>query len=133
MDKARLVRNFDLAWKVIQRRLRGSGGGHPIGCWVLTTPNQSGSKLHQFFEDPRTKSPKAKVFSMSVYNNKYNLPKNYIRDLERVHTGGLTERFVWGRFALVAEGAFAFDVIRHVVDTVDIARIKKMVYGVDFG
>ena len=33
VDEARLIRNFDTAWHVIERRLRGSGGGHPNGAW----------------------------------------------------------------------------------------------------
>ena len=133
LDEARLVRDFDTAWKVIQRRLRGSGGGHPIGAWVTSTPDHPGSPMHRFFEDPRTKSPEAQVFRMSVYANRANLPKAYIKELERGHTGGLAERFLWGRFADVAEGALGFDLTKHVVDMVNLDRLQKVVYGMDFG
>ncbi len=64
--------------------------------------------MHRFFEDPRSKSPEAQVYRMSVFDNKLNLPKVYIEELKRSHTGGLAERFIWGRFADVNEGARAY-------------------------
>ncbi len=133
VDEARLVPDLDTAIKVIQRRLRGSGGGHPIGAWWTTTPDQPGSVLHKFLEDPRTRNQLSRVYRMSLYDNRVNLPPDYISQIEQGHTGGLAERFIYGRFAAVAEGAFGFDASKHVVDEVDLDRIRVWVYGVDFG
>ena len=56
LDELRLVRYVDLALKVCQRRLRGSANtrrlGYPIGAWITTTPDEPGSDLHKFVEDP---------------------------------------------------------------------------------
>jgi phage terminase large subunit-like protein len=133
VDEARLVPNLETAIKVIQRRLRGSGGDHPIGAWWTTTPDAPGSTLHKFLEDPTTRNPLSKVYRMSLFDNRDNLPEQYIKEVVAAHTGGLAERFVYGRFAAVAEGAFGFDVNKHVVDSVDRSRFRSWVYGVDFG
>lgn len=133
VDEARLVLNLETAIKVLQRRLRGSGGGHPIGAWWTTTPDAPGSVLHKFLEDPRTRNPLSKVYRMSLFDNRENLPEQYIKEIVKGHTGSFAERFIYGRFAAVAEGAFGFDVSKHVVDSFDRTRIKGWVYGVDFG
>jgi phage terminase large subunit-like protein len=133
VDEARLIADLDTAIKVIQRRLRGSGHGHPIGAWWTTTPDSPGSILHRFLEDPRTRNQASHVYRMSIYDNAENLPEQYISQVVEAHTEGLRERFIYGRFAAVAEGAFGFDSSKHVVDKVDLNRIRTWVYGVDFG
>lgn len=141
VDEPRLIPHLDMAIDVIIRRLRGSGGGHPIGSWWTTTPDAPGSPLHRFFEDPKERNPDSRVYRMSIYDNRENLPKGYIENVERRHTGGLADRFIWGRFAAVAEGVFEFDYTVHVFQTedpgernyVDPSIIRRMVYGVDWG
>jgi phage terminase large subunit-like protein len=133
VDEARLVPDLETAIKVLQRRLRGSGGGHPIGAWWTTTPDSPGSVLHKFLEDPKTRNIKSRIYRMSIFDNKDHLPEQYVREVVAAHTGGLAERFVYGRFAAVAEGALGFDSTKHVVDVVERARISRWVYGVDFG
>jgi hypothetical protein len=133
VDEARLVRNFDLSWKVILRRLRGSNTAvpYPRGAWVTTTPDQPGSDLFNFFENPVTKNPNSKVYRWSIYENP-KLPKDYIADIERTHTGGLSDRFIYGRFAMVGGGSLPFDSSKHVRDIL-IAHLNTVRYGVDFG
>jgi len=47
VDEARLVRHFDVAWRVIQRRIRGSvPDKYKTGAYVTTTPDAPGSVLH---------------------------------------------------------------------------------------
>jgi len=133
VDEARLVPDLETAIKVLQRRLRGSGGGHPIGAWWTTTPDYPGSVLHKFLEDPRTRNPLSRVYRMSLFDNRENLPAEYVSQVVQAHTGGLAERFIYGRFAAVAEGAFGFDASKHVIDSFERSRVKSWFYGVDFG
>ena len=130
VDEARLIRNFDKAWRVIQRRLRGSGGGHPIGAWVTTTPDHPGSPLHQFFEG-RDRDPDSHIYRMSLMDN-IHLDESYIESVKRAHTGGLYKRFIEGLFADIAGGSFEFDYTIHV-DQFKAPIPRQIVYGVDFG
>ena len=133
VDEARLVPDLETAIKVIQRRLRGSGGGHPIGAWWTTTPDYPGSVLHKFLENPETRNQLSKIYRMSLFDNRENLPTEYVKQVVQAHTGGFAERFIYGRFAAMAEGAFGFDSSKHVIDSFDRSIIRNWVYGVDFG
>ena len=133
VDEARLVPDLETAIKVLQRRLRGSGGSHPIGAWWTTTPDYPGSTLHKFVEDPKTRNQYSKLYRMSIYDNREHLPEQFIREVEQAHSGALADRFIHGFFAAVDEGVFGFDVSRHVLDSVDLGIIRSWVYGVDFG
>ena len=136
VDEARLVKpeaKWETAWRVIQRRLRGSsGGGHPIGAWVTTTPNQPGSALYNFFENPKTKSPEAKVYRMHLDDNVEYLPEGFIEGIKREHSGSLYSRFIEGLFAGDDATTFPFDYSIHVQG---FARPEygDIAYGMDFG
>ena len=130
VDEARLIRNFQTAWLVIQRRLRGSGGGHPIGAWVTTTPDNPGSSLHKFFEG-RDRDPDSVVYRMSLMDN-IHLDEKYVNAVKRAHTGGLYKRFIEGVFADVMGGGFEFDYAVHVQNYVK-PDIRRIIGGVDFG
>jgi hypothetical protein len=132
-DEARLVRHFDTAWQVIQRRLRGSTPGkYHTGAYVTTTPDAPGSVLHNFFENPTTKNPDSQTYRMSIDDN-IHLPSDYVEGIKRTHHGGLAERFLYGRFAAVGAGTVPFDYTVHVVKTIDPSTLTQIVYGVDFG
>jgi len=132
-DEARLVRHFDIAWRVIQRRIRGSvPGKYKTGAFITTTPDAPGSVLHSFFENPLTKDPEAKVYRMSLEDNTH-LTTDYIEAIKRAHHGGLAERFVHGRFAAVGVGTIPFDAADHVIGFIDVSTLKEVIYGVDFG
>jgi len=139
IDEARLVRNLELALMVIQRRLRGSPTGKASGfkpmAYMTTTPDYPGSELHAFCENPETRHPNLKVIRMPLIDNTANLPQNYIDNVIRAHSGGLAEQFIYGRFAMVEMGSFAFDYTQHVIPnmTYDPALHRKICYGVDFG
>jgi hypothetical protein len=132
VDEARLVSpeaNWVTAWKVIQRRLRGSGlGDFPIGAWVTTTPNRPGSALHRFFEDPKTRNPGAQVYRMHLDDNAEHLPVGYIEDIKREHSDSLYKRFVEGLFAGEETVTFAFDYAIHVQGFEAGFRRMKYVY-----
>lgn len=137
VDEAQYVRHFDEAWDVILRRLRGSGRSKidRQGAWVTTTPPPllPGDRLFEFFEDAETRSPNSKVYRWSVHDNKENLPKGYIEDLVRSHTGSLAKRFIEGKFAPAGTGSFDFDSTIHELKQFKKHWIKTVVYGVDFG
>lgn len=137
VDEARLIRHFDVAWKVIQRRIRGSiPNKYPTGAFITTTPPPliPEEPIYDFFENPKTKHPDSKVYRWSVFDNKKNLPSTYIDNIRRAHTGGLAERFIYGRFAGAGEGSFEFDVTKHVLEPNQLPeKFIKIVYGVDFG
>jgi hypothetical protein len=132
LDEGRLVRQFDLAWKTILRRIRGSiPGRYPTGAFITTTPNAPGSGLYKFFEDPLSKDPQSKVYRWSIFDNPY-LTKEYIDSIVRSHTKGLADRFIYGRFAQVGGKTFTFDSTLHVREiTKDL--LTEVRYGVDFG
>lgn len=153
-DELRLVRYVMLALKVMQRRLRGSATGrrldHPVGAWITTTPDEPLSELHQFTENPETRNPNLKVYRMSLYDNKGNLPPGYVDEVVRAHTGGEYDRFILGLFAAVAEGILRFDYSKHVVHEyetggetwlvdesnepiIPLSAIRSYNYGHDFG
>ncbi len=135
LDEARLVRNLDESLRILLRRLRGSNARNRVGMWVTSTPDQPGSVLHSFFENPLTKNPRAKVYRMSIFDNTY-LTDDYRQAIIEAHTGGLAERFVYGRFANVESGSFNFDATVHVASKDDIpavADLKEIRYGIDFG
>jgi hypothetical protein len=136
VDEARLVPDLETAIKVIQRRLRGSGGGHPIGAWWTTTPDHPGSTLHKFFEDPKTLNPLSKIYRMSLFDNQDNLPDQYIKEVVAAHTGFLAERFIYGRFSFVGGGDLGFDGAKNVYPNAALGEVEppyRMLYGVDWG
>jgi len=116
-DEARLVKpeaKWETAWRVIQRRLRGSAGSkYPTGAWVTTTPNQPGSALYNFFENPKTKSPEAKVYRIHLDDN-IHLSPEFREGIKREHSGSLYKRFVEGLFAGDVDVTFPFDYSIHV-------------------
>jgi hypothetical protein len=132
IDEPRLVRKLDVALKTIRRRLRGSKRGrYPIGLWATTTPDSPYSELYNAFEHPEKRYKNSKVYRFSVMDNPH-LPKNFIEDVLADHSGGLAERFIYGRFA-EAGGSFGFDSTIHVVNFTNRGLIKRIAYGVDFG
>lgn len=134
IDEARLVRHFDVALRVIRRRLRGSDQSrkYPVGLWITTTPDAPRSELHSFLENPETRHPDSKVFRWSIFDNPH-LTEDYTRDIVRSHHGGLAERFIWGRFAAVGAGTIPFDASMHVTSIINKKIMVQIVYGVDFG
>jgi len=134
-DEARLVKpeeKWQTAWRVIQRRLRGSAGTkYPTGAWVTTTPNQPGSALYNFFENPKTKSPEAKVYRIHLDDNVHLSPE-FREGIKREHSGSLYKRFVEGLFAGDVAATFAFDYAEHVGKFV-MPEFGDVAYGVDFG
>ena len=134
VDEARLVRYFEKAWRVIERRLRGSGGGFPIGAWITTTPDYPGSVLHRLFEDSKTKLEESRVYRFPLAANQENLPAGYIEAVKRAHTGCLYSRFVDGFFATTEGLTFNFDYSLHVQGYREpLSRDRRVEYGVDFG
>jgi len=135
VDEARLVKpdsKWETAWRVIQRRLRGSGRGYPIGAWVTTTPNWPGTALHRFFEHAKYKSPNAKVFRMHIDDNLENLGKDFIESMKRQHSGALYSRFIEGKFEGEETATFDFDYTVHVDGFVK-PMSDDISYGIDFG
>lgn len=139
IDEARLIRNLDLALKTVQRRLRGSGltregpGTKRQGLWVTTTPDFPGSTLFKAFEDPKERLPGAKVYRWATSKN-ITLPPEYVAGILATHTGGLAERFIYGRFAAAEATTWPFDSTVHVLDTLPGGfQAAKVAYGVDWG
>lgn len=134
VDEGRLVRKFALAWQTILRRLRGSGRTSvPLkpSVWLTTTPNASQTELFNAVENPKTKSPNCRVYRWSIYENP-RLTKEYVDEMVRTHTGGLAERFIYGRFAAAGAGTLLFDSTVNVGELVA-ANIREIRYGIDFG
>lgn len=132
VDEARLVHHFDVAWRVIQRRIRGSVPGKYRPCaYITTTPDAPGSVLHKFFEDPRSRNPNSNVYRFGLEDNPHLTPE-YIEAIKASHHGGLAERFIHGRFAAVGVGTIPFDYTKHVIK-INPALFKDRVFGVDFG
>lgn len=133
VDEARLVRDFETAWITLRRRLRGSQRGkYPIGAWVTTTPDRSHSPLYNFFEGVTTRNEESKVYRWTTFDNPF-LKEDFKRDMQLAHTGGLAERFLYGRFADVDAGSFAFEYQKHVIQNVEKANLRRVFYGVDWG
>lgn len=133
IDEARLVRYLDTAIPVLRRRIRGSvPGKYPTGLWFTTTPDAPGSVLHTFFENPKTRNPESKIYRLSTMENKY-LTEEYQRDVNAAHTGGLAERFLYGRFAQAGGTTWKIDYTVHILPEIDTTILKNIAYGVDFG
>jgi|LSQX01.2.fsa_nt_gb hypothetical protein len=135
VDEARLVGRFDLAWLTVVRRLRGSGRCRvPVrpGVWLTTTADWPGSFLFDVTENPVTCSPGMRVYRWSIFENP-TLPKEFLAEVVRTHTGGLADRFVYGRFASVSGGCLSFDSSKHLFELSDRGLIDRVCYGVDFG
>ncbi len=135
VDEARLVRHLDTAWLTSVRRLRGSGRcSVPIkpSIWLTTTTDNPGSDLFNITENPKSASSEMQVYRWSIFDN-LTLSKEYIAEILRTHTGGLAERFVYGRFATVGGGSFPFDSSVHVRELPDKGVIREVRFGVDFG
>jgi hypothetical protein len=135
IDEARLVRHLDTAWLTSVRRLRKSGRCTvPINpsIWLTTTTDYVGSDLFNITENPKTTSPEMNVYRWSIFEN-ITLPKEYIAEIVRTHTGGFYERFVHGRFATFGAGSFQFDTAEHVRELSDKQLVREVRFGIDFG
>ncbi len=134
LDEARLILHLDTALLTAKRRLRGSQRCKvPIkpGLWITTTTDRPMSVLFNELENPLTRNKESKIYRWSIYDNPY-LPKSFIDAMVQSHTGGLAERFIFGRFANVGAGSFPFDSVLHVREHPD-PKSLKIRYGVDFG
>lgn len=131
LDEARLVRDLKTSLQVIGRRLRGSGIGTEPKGWITTTPDNPLSDLWEFLENPQTRNPNSKIYRMTIFDNPY-LPKTYVDDVIREHTGGLYQRFVLGLFADVGTGSFQYEYGIHTMGYSPPIR-PTVYYGVDLG
>jgi hypothetical protein len=134
IDEARLILHFDTAWLTVLRRLRGSGRCKvPIrpSVWITTTTDSPGSKLYNAVENPKTRSPNCRVYRWSIFDNP-KLPTDFVSEIVRTHTGGFADRFVYGRFAAVGGGSFAFDSSVNVAEP-RLENLREIRYGLDFG
>ncbi len=134
LDEARLILHLDKALLTAKRRLRGSGRCKvPVkpGLWITTTTDKLGSVLFNELENPQTRNPESIIYRWSIFDNPF-LPKAFIDTIVQSHSGGLAERFIYGRFANVAAGSFQFDTSIHVREPPDLKALKIR-YGVDFG
>ena len=136
VDEAQYIRRFTESWDVILRRLRGSGQiKRDISCAVVTTtppPLLPGDRLHEFFEDPKTRNPLSKVYRWHLDDNPYTT-EQYKAEIKASHHGSLAKRFIEGLFAPAGVGSFDFDSTVHEVKQVEKQTVKLVVYGVDFG
>ena len=135
IDEARLVRHFDSAWLTVVRRLRKSGRcmvSIQPGIWLTTTTDSPGSPLYNVTENPETNSPDMRIYRWSIFENP-TLPKEFLAEIVRTHTGGLADRFIYGKFATVAAGSLPFDSSKHIRELTDKALIDRVSFGVDFG
>lgn len=135
VDEARLCRNFDVAWRVIQRRLRGSGRCRvPVkpSAWLTTTPSPIGTFLWDICENPKTKPRSMRVYRWSTLDNP-KLPAEFKQQVIESHRGGLAERFIYGRFAVASEGTLGFDGTVNIGEVSNLQVIRSFAYGVDFG
>jgi len=162
LDEAGSVPKLEPARRSIMRRLRGSGRALPfdksvpknsIGMWVTTTPDEVGSDLYDFFEnpDPEVRNPESRIYRMSLLDNEGNLGSTFIEEMKRTHPGELYRQYIEGLFAAVGSGSFRFDYAVHVVDRgefdgapyllrqsgeplVPLKAVRRKVnFGVDFG
>lgn len=143
IDEARLVPRFEEAWESVQRRLRGSGrGDFPVGAWVTTTPTppdpnpENTSSLYNFFENVKTRDPQSRVYRWSLLDNTY-LSDEYKQAMVRSHKH-LADVFIYGRFAHIGVGSFAFKYARHVVGEPEcpyqeLPELVLVVGGIDWG
>ena len=134
MDEARLILHLDTALLTAKRRLRGSGRCETQinpSLWITTTPDKISSVLFNELENPATRNPDSRIYRWSIFDNSF-LPKAFVDAIVQSHTGGLAERFIFGRFANVGVGSFMFDSVVHVRACLDV-KLLKIRYGVDFG
>ena len=135
VDEARLVSHFDDAWLTVTRRLRKSGRcSVPVepALWLTTTTDAPGSALFNVTENPESASPNIKIYRWSIFENP-TLPKEFTAEIVRTHTGGLADRFVYGRFATVGSGSIPFDSTKHVREFPGKEFVNQVRFGVDFG
>ena len=143
VDEARLVPKLQQAMDSVMRRLRGTNQWVPDeGCkipamwtclYVTTTPDHPGSTLNKFFEG-KNKLDNSKVYRMSVMDNAPNLPEWYVKNIQSIHTGGLYDRFVLGKFAAIGSAAFEYDYSIHTQGFILPHDLESSIrYGVDFG
>jgi len=166
LDEAGGVPKLEPARRSIMRRLRGSGNARPlasararvpkgaIGMWVTTTPDEVGSDLYDFFENPDddVRNPESQGYRMSLLDNAENLGAVFIEEMKRTHaTDSLYKQYIEGLFTPLGSGSFLFDYTVHVVDKGEFggvpyllkqggeplipleAAMRKVVFGVDFG
>jgi hypothetical protein len=79
----------------------------------------------------KPQSPPSILLALSIYDNPY-LPMSFVDAMVQSHTGGLAERFIYGRFANVGAGSFQFDTAVHVKECPN-PKGLRIRYGVDFG
>jgi len=134
VNEARLIRRWRQAWPSIKRRLRGSKPGNPTGAWIEThspTPD-----LFDEFEGPK-RDPASRVYRWSTTENPL-LTADYLRDIERSHTGSAYEAVVLGRFSRPAGLVYAeYEAKRHLQPWPSNAGVpvkpERVTYGVDWG
>lgn len=114
IDEARLVGRA--VWDILVGRLRQPGYTH--AGWVCSTPNGHDWMWELFHEDSPYRHPDAAWYGASTYENRANLPEEYVRDLEASYEGKWFEQEVLGHFVGVVSGAVFphWDTSRYSVD-----------------
>lgn len=111
-------RNFDsdYAYQIMVGRLRQGAGVYKHAGWVCSTPNGYDWMWRRFHPDSPSRAEDSSWYNAPTYDNKRNLPKEYIVDLERDFEGRWFEQEVLGKFVGVVSGAVFpdFDPSMHV-------------------
>lgn len=143
------------AYKVLIGRLRQGGvqldaDGEPVAGYVpglnyrhigrvSSTPNGHDWQYHSFHENGKHRYKDAQLFNASVYDNRTNLPPEYIPDLEANWEGRYADQEIRGLFIAQPEGAVygLFDESLHVQDITynpDLPLYSFWDYGIgDYG
>jgi hypothetical protein len=138
IDEAQYIRKFDEAHDVVLRRLRGSGKTERnITQSIITTtppPLTQNNRLYNFFENPKTRNPKSKIYRWSMLEN-IHLPEEYKIEMVATHSNNSRKRFIEGLFAPIGTGSFDFDQTIHVKTFPEnfLKSMKYFTYGIDWG
>lgn len=92
------------------------GQNYKHGGWVTSTPHGYDWMWRRFHPKSPFRKPNTEWYNAPTYDNKRNLPREYIRDLESDYEGKFYDQEVLGRFVGVISGAVfpEFDEEEHV-------------------
>lgn len=101
-------------WRILWGRLRQPGYKHQ--GFVVSTPNGFDWMYHKFHPKGRDRVRGGQWFTAATFDNRGNLPPEYIPELLAEYKGRLARQEVYGEFVGAVDGAvfFEWDQTKHV-------------------
>lgn len=120
-------------FQILQSRLRMNTVPRRYG-FMICNPAGHNWLWHKFHPDSKDRMKGAAYFESTTYDNRTNLPEDYIKGMEESYTEEMKKRFLYGSWDVFEGQVFVeFDPRAHVIDPFEIPPFWDKIVAIDHG